>query len=399
MNHNLEDLNIVICGQLVTSRTETIEEYLKDRTKALGVIGIAGVFAAENVSRCSLYEKGNLKKEFQLASILIKKRNAFTPLFLVSAFILYFFSIIKASFKFKKKFDVFIGAACFPTFVGMFLKKIGKVKQLIYYCIDYYPYPKDFCFNKIVVWAFRKIDKLCVKNSDITWHISKQIPGARSGFEGIDPNSYHHIVVPLCYNSNLLRIVPFEKIERWTIGFIGTLSPNQGLQLLIEVMPEVLRQLPELRVKIIGRGPYGSKLKKLVEKENLDNIFEFLGFIKDENRVLDILSHCTVGVALWLFSKDDNIYYADTGKPKLYAFCGLPIIITKGPAISYEIERRKAGIAIDYDKESLKDAILKLFKNDLLIEEYKKNSFEMAKSLTSEIILAKAFKECLRCLI
>jgi glycosyltransferase involved in cell wall biosynthesis len=396
---NLDKQSILLIGQLVTSRIEAIEEYLKTRTKTLGVIGITSVYAAENVSRCSLYEKGKIENEFGLPSILIRKRNAFTQLFLIPAFVLYFFSIIKTGFRLRKRFDICIGVACFPTFVGIFLKKIGRVKHIVYYCIDYYPYPRKFCFNLIVVWAFRKIDKFCVRNSDITWHISERIPEARKKFEGIDLNSYRHTVVPLCYGSRSLRDVPFENIERWTIGFVGTLSSNQGLQLLIKAMPEILKQLPEVKVKIIGQGPYGFDLKRLVKKEGLNNIFEFLGFIKDEDEVLDILSHCAIGVAPWTSSSDDNILYADPGKPKLYAFCGLPIIITNGAvSIADEIQKRQLGFSINYDEGELIRAIVDLLKDDERLKTFRKNTIDFASDYTSERIFNRAFAETFKIL-
>ncbi|MBL7197347.1 MAG: glycosyltransferase [Candidatus Omnitrophica bacterium] len=393
---DLSKLNILLSGQLITSRTETIEEYLKDRVNTLGVIGLVSVFAPENVSRCSLYEESELEDQFKIPSILIKKRNLFTQFLLIPAFILYFISIISASFRFRKTFDIFIGVACFSTFVGIFLKKIGRVKRLIYYCIDYYPYPKKFCFNTVAVWAFRLIDKFCVKNADIVWHISTRIAEARYRFEGMNPDSYRHIVVPLCYSSKLLRKVPFEEIERWTIGFVGTLSSNQGLQLLIKAMPEVLRQLPEVRVKIIGRGPYEPELRSFVRKEGIENTFEFLGFIKDENKVLDILSRCAIGIAPWISSEDDNILYADPGKPKLYAFCGLPIIITKGAvSIAGEIQKKKAGLSISYDGGELVQTVVMLLGNDEMLKSYRNNALDFASNYTSEHIFDRAFYETL----
>lgn len=398
MSLNLENLNVLLSGQLITSRTETIEEYLKVRVKTLGVIGLAGVYAAENVSRCSLYDKGILKQEFNLVSILIQKRNIFTQLLLVPAFILYFISIIKASFRFKMKFDIFIGAACFSTFVGAFLKKIGKVKHLIYYCIDYYPYPKKLCFNSLVIWAFRKIDKFCVRNADIVWHIAKRIPEARREFEGVKENSYNQTLVPLCYNSAMMRRVDFEDIERWTIGFVGTLSENQGLQLLITAMSEILKQLPNIRVKIIGKGPYEPELKRLIREKSLDNVFEFFGFIKDENNVLDILSHCAIGIAPWTSSEEDNIQFADPGKPKLYAFCGLPIIITNGAvSIADEIQNRKAGSSINYNENELIYAVINLLGNEEILKTYRENAFKLASIYTSENVFTKAFEESLGC--
>jgi glycosyltransferase involved in cell wall biosynthesis len=390
---NLKDSSILLAGQLFTSRTETIEEYLRERVNVLGVIGIVSAFASKNLSRCSLYERRELKKEFKIPTILIGKRKVFSELLLIPAFILYFISIIRASFRFGKKFDIFIGVACFSTFVGVLLKKLGRVKRVIYYCIDYYPYPKSLCFNTLVVLAFRKVDKLCVKNADIVWHISKRIPEARQRFEKVPIGSYRYIVVPLCYSSRLMRKIPFGDIERWTIGFVGTLSPNQGLQLLIKAMPQILKRLPNIKLKIIGRGPYEEELKKQVRMHYLNSVIEFLGFIKDESEVLNILSHCAIGIAPWTSSEDDNILYADPGKPKLYAFCGLPTIITNGAvSIAPEINDRKAGIAIDYDENALIKAVTFLLADDATLKIYRDNAVALANDYKAETLFSRAFE-------
>ena len=47
--------SVIICGQLVTSRTETLEEYFRNKLDLLTVIGITSPFAPYNVSRCSVY--------------------------------------------------------------------------------------------------------------------------------------------------------------------------------------------------------------------------------------------------------------------------------------------------------------------------------------------------------
>jgi hypothetical protein len=62
MSIDLSNTDILLVGQLVTSRTETVEDYVKGRARSLTVIGITSPFATENVSRCTLYENGKLTK-------------------------------------------------------------------------------------------------------------------------------------------------------------------------------------------------------------------------------------------------------------------------------------------------------------------------------------------------
>ncbi|MFN3477989.1 MAG: glycosyltransferase, partial [bacterium] len=377
--NSFSDLKILISGQVITSRTETLEDYFKGKLAILAIIGLTSPFSFQNLSRCTVYKNGKILKEFKLPSFQIGKMRWYKQPLLFLSFFMYIVAMFYAVLRLKKKFELFIGISCFSAFMGVLLKKLGWIKKLIYYSIDYYPRPLKFGFNLFVVWAFRKVDKFCVKNADLTWHISPRIAEARYKYTGVSSDRYKHLVVPLTYSSKFLRFKPIEEIERYTIGFVGTLSENQGLQLLVEAMPEIVKEIPQIKVRIIGKGPYESELKRMITEARLENYFIFYGFIKDDNEVLEILSKCAIGIAPWTCREDDNVLYADPGKPKLYAFCGLPIIITNGTMIAREIEERKAGISINYNKKDLVRAIISLLKDENRLKEYKQNSFEWAK--------------------
>ncbi len=396
MHHKrIENLKIILSGQLITSRTETLEEYLKERVNNLAVIGITSPFALKNVSRCTLYKKSKLAGEFKLPSFQIRNIRWYKQPFLYISFSVYLISMLYAIIRLREKFDLFIGISCFSTSVGIFLKRLNVVRNLIYYSIDYYPGPSKFGFNTFIVSAFRIADKLCVKNADLTWHISPRIAEARYKYAKVYPESYKHMVAPLTYTPKFLRFKPVKEIERYTIGFVGTLSENQGLQLLIRAMAKIIKEIPKVRIRIIGKGPYENELKELIEDQNLDDYFIFYGFIEDDKEVLDILSSCSIGIAPWTSKEDDNALYADPGKPKLYAFCGLPIIITNATLIAKEISERRAGISINYDENELAAAIIRLLKDENRLKEYKKNASELAKEYTSEKIFDAVLQKSL----
>lgn len=396
MNNTFADLQILLSGQLITSRTETLEEYLKEKVNLLGVIGITSSFALKNFSRCTLYDGGKVIKQFSFPSFRIGNAKWYKQPLLFVSFLIYFVFIIYSAFRFKKKFDVFIGVACFSTFGGIFLKKLGIAKNLIYYSIDYYPLPLKWRFNSFVVKTFYVLDKWCVKNADITWHISSAIAEGRLKFAKVSPGDYKHIVAPLTYASRLRRFVPLEKVEHYTIGFVGSLSENQGLQLLIKAMPEIIKELPQAKVRIIGRGPYGDELKSMVREAGLNERFLFHGFIEDDNAVLDILSHCAIGIATWTSGEDNNILYADPGKPKLYAFCGLPTVITNRTLIAKEINERRAGISINYNKKELIEAVIAMLTDEEKLKEYKINASKFAQEYSTEKIFDSVFLQSMR---
>ncbi len=132
----------------------------------------------------------------------------------------------------------------------------------------------------------------------------------------------------------------------------------------------------------------------MISQKGLDDYFTLFGFIKEEDQVLEIISRCAIGVALWDYSLDGkNIICADPGKTKLYAFCGLPIIVTKACSIYKEIQETRAGIAISYNTVELEEAILCLLNDEARLKEFRANSFNLGNSYISDTIFNRTFQE------
>jgi PEP-CTERM/exosortase A-associated glycosyltransferase len=61
------------------------------------------------------------------------------------------------------------------------------------------------------------------------------------------------------------------------IGFIGSFYAYEGLDLLLEAMPGLLRQRPELRVLLVGGGPQEASLKALAQRLGVADKVVFAG--------------------------------------------------------------------------------------------------------------------------
>ena len=384
---------VLIAGQLKTSRTETLEDYLRDRANSLGVIGFMSPFASYNESRCTLYEKGVKKREFNLPSYRVKRAEGLRQPLICLSFLVYIYSFFKSLRKLGQKFDVFIGIATFSTMLGLILKKLGKVDKVIYYCLDYYPPSKKLNFNRIINIIFRNIDKLVIKNADAVWHISPRIKWAREHYAGLAATSYSEVIVPLGYAKGISYDLPLEDRERWSLGFVGTLSENQGLQMVIEAMSELVKEFNQLKVHLVGHGPYADKLKDMVRERELDEHFVFHGFVRDDSQAYSILSRCIVGLATWTGDEDDNSLYADPGKPKLYALLGLPTIITSAPYVSELISETKAGEVIEYRISDFTSAVKKIIAKEEDFQNYRKGVEKFRPFCLAEDIFNQAFSE------
>jgi glycosyltransferase involved in cell wall biosynthesis len=122
----------------------------------------------------------------------------------------------------------------------------------------------------------------------------------------------------------------------------------------------------------------------------LNDRVEFLGFIEDNDRIEDIVSHCGVGIAPYEPDKDSYTWYTDPGKPKVYLGCGIPVIIGKVPPVHKLISSRGAGIAIDYDPQQLAEAIFYLTNDEEKYATFKKNALELGREYDWDLIFGES---------
>ncbi|MBA7478059.1 D-inositol-3-phosphate glycosyltransferase [subsurface metagenome] len=79
------------------------------------------------------------------------------------------------------------------------------------------------------------------------------------------------------------------------IGYQGGISRHEGLQFLAMAAPFVLKEIPEARFLISGKGEYLSEIKKIIEKNKTQDHFIFTGWL-DYYRIPEILAATTVSV-------------------------------------------------------------------------------------------------------
>lgn len=140
--------------------------------------------------------------------------------------------------------------------------------------LDIFLLKKDYPWQvKLLRWA----EKLAAKKADkiITPGDCLKTVVARWGIEAKK--------VSVIYNAVEFKVVdPIRHDgERWIVS-VGRLVPWKGFDTLIEIMPELLKQFPDLKLKIVGDGPDFKKLKLQIVNYKLQNIVELLGELSHE---------------------------------------------------------------------------------------------------------------------
>ena len=99
-------MDVLLCGLAFTSRTETLEDYLKPRVKSLAVIAVSSCFLKENLSICRYYEQGELKRQWRIPNFLLSDYRAFRQPLVMLVFIVNLFSIGFTVLKLRRRFDL-----------------------------------------------------------------------------------------------------------------------------------------------------------------------------------------------------------------------------------------------------------------------------------------------------
>lgn len=174
----------------------------------------------------------------------------------------------------------------------------------------------------------------------------------------------------------------------------GRLVPWKGFGVLIEIMPEIIKAIPDANLYIIGSGPEEQNLKSKIPaspagKSNL----------KIENSVF-LMGQVAHDKVLEYFKAGD-IFVLNTGYEGFSHFLleamamQIPIITTNVGGNVELIENGKEGILIEYNnKEELKKKIIELVKDDAL----RNRLLERAKIKVAELNQERMLDETIKIL-
>lgn len=370
----------IITHTFATGPGQELEAYLRGKVKELIFIGHPLPFCKDLKSVFKKYNnQGNL----------ISEKNGFgcrlPDFFLFLENVFYTFRWLL----FTPKADLTISINGLNAFCGLILKKMGKTKKVVFYTIDFVPHRfPNHILNKI----YHFIDSYSVRHCDLVWNLSPVmvLEREKKGVEKIFRKK--QITVPIGTDLNVERL-PFEKINRYEIAFMGHLREGQGVEFLIDLLPEVIKKIPLAKLVLIGTGPLEEKLKFQVKKAGIEGRVEFTGFIKDNREMQNRLAKCAIAVASYADDEKSFTRYTDPGKPKAYLASGLPVIITDIVQVAEEIEKAKCGFAVSFEKDEFVKSIITLLIDETKLKLYRKNAVEFAKKFEWSKIFEKALTE------
>lgn len=368
MKRNLEkklnNLKVVIASHIyATGPALDLELFLKDKGAETIFIGHPFSYTKKTRSFCRVIKhkkivQNNKSLGLKLPEIFLYIKEAYYTLYWV--------------LKQKGRIDLFIGSDNYMAYLGLFLKKLGKVKKVILYTIDYVPNR----FNNLVLNSlYHYFDKRCLKSCDIVWNVSNRIKKGRED-KGIDPQkSVIQITVPLGVWVERIKYKPIIKRKKHSIVFLGHLLKKQGLQIVIEALPIVLKKYKDTTLQVIGTGPYLNELKRLAKhKFKIGKSINFVGYVKNHREVEKLLTNSVLAVAPYEPIVSNFSYFADPGKLKNYLAAGVPVLVTDVPLMAKIIQNKKSGVVVEYSSMDIAKKIEYFFGDISKLDLYSRNS-------------------------
>lgn len=143
----------------------------------------------------------------------------------------------------------------------------------------------------------------------------------------------------------------------FTIGVIAQLIQRKGHRYLLNILPELVRQYPHVRVLVFGKGPLKEELIASVAEQSLTDYVQFTGFRNDLEQ--------------WLGCLDLVVHPAEIeglGVSLLQAAsAGVPIIASNAGGMPEVVHHQKNGLLIEVgDTQALAEGIRRILDDEPL---------------------------------
>ena len=272
-----------------------------------------------------------------------------------------FFSSLLTIFRIRHsfQFDIIDAHFAYPDgFAAVLLGKVFQIPVTVTLRGTIIPFSKYFLRRQLIRWTLLQVKKVFsvaefLKNAAVRLGIpEKKIIVVRNG---VDNTKFQ--LLDREASRERLRIPDDYKI----IISIGGLTERKGFHRVIEVLPEIIKELKDKNIIYIivgaacAEGDYSSVLRKQIITQNLNNSVWMVG-----QKVHDELS-------LWLNSADVFcLATRNEGCPNVIIeaiACGLPVVATDVGGNREIVTSEELGFLVKFgDSKGLGNAVLKALK-------------------------------------
>ena len=312
-----------------------------------------------------------------LSPLAVLRDVAFLPCFLLAA-----------SMKLKERFDVCLGVGPWGGLVGWALKKLGRVRLLVYVDRDY---EAGLVPDRLRRSYTERVECFGIRQADLTVCVGQLLKERRGGRNGVEIH-----VIPNGVDWDRFVTSRNRQKKGQTLIYVGNVISWSGVETAIRALPLIRREFPRICVDVVGSGlpAYMDYLHDLVARLGVGAQVRFLGQ-RPREELDGLLAQADIGLENSkpvLFRR-----YACPIKVMEYMAAGLPVIATESTEAGDLVTRYGCGVAVSYDVEHFASAAISLLGEPRLYEVLRESGIEQSRTMTwtkllnreADLILAK----------
>jgi glycosyltransferase involved in cell wall biosynthesis len=265
----------------------------------------------------------------------------------------------------EKSFDLVIeDLNKIPFFGGRFIKKkrIALIHHLFGKTIfsETNPLSASYVYfsEKLIPKHYKEVPIIAVSKSSKNELVGMGIPknNLKVVYNGVDIESYH--------STGKITNKP-------TIICLARMKKYKRMDILLDSIPKVVEQIPDLKVIMVGDGDDMSRLKEISHKNKIDKAVEFTSFVPAEKKV-EMLSSSWVSV--------NTSPKEGWGLTSIEAqACGTPSIVPDSPGLRETVKDGVSGYLYPFgDVNKLSDILIRMLKDEELIKKMGKQARKWA---------------------
>jgi glycosyltransferase involved in cell wall biosynthesis len=169
------------------------------------------------------------------------------------------------------------------------------------------------------------------------------------------------------------------------VAYFGRLKKYKSVDHLLRALPAVLKQVPELKLMVVGEGDDRPRLESLTKELGLERVVEFTGFVSEERKI-ELLQQ------IWF--KVTTSSKEGWGLTVIEAnACGTPVLASDVPGLRDAVRHGETGLLYRYgDVGDLADKMILLLQDMQLRERLTTGAIEWAKSFDWDAAAAKTLE-------
>jgi glycosyltransferase involved in cell wall biosynthesis len=173
------------------------------------------------------------------------------------------------------------------------------------------------------------------------------------------------------------KLFKYSKLQhKRNLLFYGRLAKEKGVSYLIQSMPEIINNFPDVNLTIVGAGPQKKELEYLINKLNISANVVFTGRITNEK-----LQKLRVQSDIILVPSTYDEPFGLVGVEAMSV--GRPVIASRVGGIPEWLDDGKTGFLVDPgNSEQIAEKVIKLFSDKKLLEEMGKNAHKKAEQFS-----------------